>query len=348
MSSGADIMPNLATDRGGMKAQQRPLVSVIIPTFNSGKLITRAVRSALAQTYDRLEIIIADDASKDDTRQKVEAIPDRRVIFLESAEATNKGPAATRNRGLAEAEGKYVAFLDSDDEWFSEKLARQVDYLEANPACSIVVTNAYDISPTGKIIGTEFGGPQPPKSGSDAWRVLLKYSFIETSSVMSRLSLVREIGGFDPNLLVSQDQDLWIRLALQGDVGIIEEIMGQIHQVVTGHMTRNRLRQVDIMLPMIEGHVDRLKARLSKCEIDDILGHRYQKTGRAFYFDREYLLGIRLLVKASVRNGRWLDNFLYTLHANPFGVLLKGMIRSAFGGSHRAARRAGRREPSRN
>jgi glycosyltransferase involved in cell wall biosynthesis len=306
-------------------AEQSPLVSVITPTFNSGRLITRAIRSVQAQTYQNFEIIIADDASKDDTRQQVESLAESRITFLPSTEKTNQGPAATRNRALACARGTFVAFLDSDDEWLPEKLNRQVLYLESHPACSLVVTNAYDISPNGDIVETEFDS-SAAVSGPDAWRTLLKYSFIETSSVMTRRSLVEELGAFDPKLFVSQDQDLWIRLAVRGEVGIIDEVLGKIHQVPTGHMTRNRHRQAEIMLPMIEGHIARLREKLSQRDIDDILGHRYQVVGRSLFLHGYYSLGLKLVAKASRRNGNWLGNLYYVCHANPLSITLKRIV----------------------
>ncbi len=303
-----------------------PGVSVVIPTFNSSRTITRALKSVLAQTYQDFEIIIADDASQDDTKQQVESLADSRIVFLESPEKTNQGPAPTRNRALAKACAEYVAFLDSDDEWLPQKLEKQRRFFELQPKCSIVVTNAYDISPDGQIIEAEFDGT-PPVRGAEAWRTLLKYSFIETSSVMARRALIEELGGFDPKLFVSQDQDLWIRLALCGEVGIIDEVLGKIHQVPTGHMTRNRHRQAEIMLPMIEGHVARMRERLSPSEIDDILGHRYQVVGRNLFLHGYYALGLKLVARASRRNGNWLGNLFYVCQANPFGLSLKKAVR---------------------
>jgi len=311
-----------ATDRVG----GGPLVSVVMPTFNSQNTVLRALKSVLAQTYGNIEIVIADDASRDDTRQRVESLADERVTFLESDAKTNQGPAASRNRALAVAQGKYVAFLDSDDEWLPEKLAVQVAFMGANPDCSIVVSNAEDISPEGRVVETEFDST-PPARGPDAWRVLLKYSFIETSSVMTRLALVRELGAFDTKLFVSQDQDLWIRLALRGEVGIIDKVLGRIHRVPSGHMARNVRRQTEFLLPMIEGHVKRLASRLSAREVDEILGRRYQSVGRQMFLHREYGAGLHLLLKASMRNGKWLGNIFYLCHANPLGILLKGLIR---------------------
>lgn len=315
--------------RSEPEPKQQALVTVIIPTFNSSKTIARALRSVRAQTYQNLDIVIADDASCDDTQQRVDDFRDPRVTFLPSQEKTNKGPAVARNRGLAQARGTYVAFLDSDDEWLPDKLRTQVDYLETHPACSIVVSNAKDISAEGIVVGEEFDPPNIPASGAEAWRVLLKYSFIETSSVMTRRSLADELGGFDPNLFVSQDQDMWIRLATRGDVGLIYEIQGHIYKLSTSHMKRNRRREADIMLPMIERHVRRLGQRLSKREIDDILGKRYQVIGRSMFLYREYRLGVHLLAKASARNGNWIGNFFYVCHANPAAIWLKAIIRAS-------------------
>lgn len=308
------------------KRSQIPLVSVILPTFNSRRTIVRALRSVFAQTYQNFEIIIADDASKDDTRQQVASFEDERITFLESSEPSNKGPAPTRNRALAKARGEYVAFLDSDDEWLPEKLDKQVRFLESHPGCSMVVSNAFDISPEGVIIETEFDSTTAV-SGPEAWRSLLKYSFIETSSVMARRNLVEELGGFDPKFFISQDQDLWIRLALRGEVGVIDEVLGKIYQLPTGHMTRNLHRQAEIMLPMIEGHIARLGAKLSQREIDEILGHRYQVVGRTLFLHGHYMLGLELIAKASLRNGNWLGNLFYLSHANPFGIGLKRAVK---------------------
>jgi len=312
-----------------------PLVSIIMPTFNSSATVLRALASVCAQTYERFEVIIADDASKDDTAEKVRSFGDPRVHFLPSDDTANRGPAPTRNRALARAQGMYVAFIDSDDEWFPEKLATQVAYMESHPNCSIAVNNAETVGLRGHVVGTEFDSPRTPRSGADAWRTLLKYSFIETSSVMTRLALVRQVGGFDTALLVSQDQDLWIRLALEGETGIIDRILGRLNKLPTGHMSRNHMRAVDIMLPMIERHVQRLASRMSRAEIDEILGFRYQAVGRGLFLTRHYRIALRLLIKASRHNGNWLGNAYFIGCTNPMAMFVKRTLKRLFIGQAR-------------
>ena len=100
----------------------RPLVSVIIPTYNQREYLVQAIESVLAQTYESVEVIVVDDGSTDDTAQAV-ATMGRAVRYIRQS---NRGAAASRNAGIAHATGQYVAFLDHDDLWMPQKLAMQV------------------------------------------------------------------------------------------------------------------------------------------------------------------------------------------------------------------------------
>jgi len=116
-----------------------PTVSVVIPAYNSAAYLSRAIESALGQRYpqDRLEVIIVDDGSSDDSPAIAEGYADRnaRVLALRQA---NAGPAAARNRGIAAAGGELIAFLDSDDAWEPTKLARQAALFQADPQLGLV------------------------------------------------------------------------------------------------------------------------------------------------------------------------------------------------------------------
>ncbi|HOC97311.1 MAG TPA: glycosyltransferase family 2 protein, partial [Candidatus Pacearchaeota archaeon] len=104
-------------------------VSVIIPTYNGSNTILRAVHSVLNHTYSNFELIVVDDCSKDNTFEVVKSIEDERVKVLRHR--NNKGGSAARNTGIKEAKGEYIAFLDDDDEWLSEKVEKQVKYLRS-------------------------------------------------------------------------------------------------------------------------------------------------------------------------------------------------------------------------
>lgn len=106
-----------------------PLVSVVIPTYNRAEFLPRAVESVLRQTVDDFELIVVDDASTDDTEAVVERFDDPRVEYVRHG--TNRGGSAARNTGIERSSGEYIAFLDSDDEWYPRKLERQVEELRS-------------------------------------------------------------------------------------------------------------------------------------------------------------------------------------------------------------------------
>jgi glycosyltransferase involved in cell wall biosynthesis len=112
----------------------QPLVSVIIPTFQSARYIVEAVESVLGQTYAPIEIIVVDDGSTDDTRERLRPYFDRlRYVYLE-----NSGPSKARNHGVRLARGELIAFLDADDRWLSNKLETQIRCLMNEPTAALV------------------------------------------------------------------------------------------------------------------------------------------------------------------------------------------------------------------
>lgn len=105
-------------------------MSIITPTYNCGKYIGETIESVIAQTYQNWEMIIVDDCSTDYTNSVVDNYKDKRIKYIKNA--VNCGAAATRNRALKEAQGEWIAFLDSDDLWFSDKLEKQVSFMKSN------------------------------------------------------------------------------------------------------------------------------------------------------------------------------------------------------------------------
>src|SRR6059058_153404 len=113
------------------------LVSVVIPTFNSADYLAQAIQSVLAQTYQDFEIIVVDDASTDTTEEAVRPYA-KRICYVRQEPG---GPSMARNRGILQARGELIAFLDADDLWRPTKLARQVEYLKCHPEACLVYTD---------------------------------------------------------------------------------------------------------------------------------------------------------------------------------------------------------------
>lgn len=129
---------------------ERSLVSVIIPVYQGERLILGAVRSALAQTHTDLEVLVVDDGSTDSTLRVLAAIDDPRLRILRQP---NAGTAAARNRALERARGRYIAFLDSDDRWFPDKLATEIRALESAPdPPAIAYSSYYAVDDRGRLL----------------------------------------------------------------------------------------------------------------------------------------------------------------------------------------------------
>lgn len=179
-----------------------PLVSVIIPTHNRSKMLARAIHSVLGQSYARLEIIVVDDASTDDTPDVVKRFADPRVNYI--SHATNRGGAAARNTGIRAAHGEFIAFLDDDNTWTSDKTAEQ---LRAISGCDAVICTCDaigdDLSKHGQ---NEIVKAEHLRRG--------EYTFGGTGVFMARSRVLKEIM-FDETLPRYQDWDLFIRVALK-------------------------------------------------------------------------------------------------------------------------------------
>jgi glycosyltransferase involved in cell wall biosynthesis len=298
-----------------------PLVSAIIPCHNSAATIERALDSALSQTFSELEIIVVDDASTDATPSILRsrrANPRLRLIALDR----NLGPAGARNRGVEAARGKYIAFLDSDDEWLPEKIALQFAAMEANRAATLCGCDAVWVYPDGS---TEHSTAS--STGQLAWKALLRSSFVQTPSVMAPRAVLEKLGGFNPALLVGEDQDLWIRLALAGEVIWVKKTLVRVHNLTSGFMHTHASRADQFLLPMLERHIATLKDKeLGSKEARAILGERSARVGRNLYVTGSSWRGARLILHAAMLGYQPLANVAFLAHASPPGRCLKQLF----------------------
>lgn len=196
-----------------------PETSVIIPTWNRRELIARAIDSVLAQTRAVEEIIVVDDGSSDGTRELLADRYGKRIVY---AYQDNAGVSAARNRGLALARGRYLALLDSDDEWLPEKTQRQVDFLEAHPGIGMVLCNVLRVNPDGSLIDVFDRRRQVPADGP-ALRWVLRDPALAPLSVLMRREVYDTVGGFDVDLRTAEDLDFHLRVAARWPIGVVAE-----------------------------------------------------------------------------------------------------------------------------
>jgi glycosyltransferase involved in cell wall biosynthesis len=194
--------------------EKKTRVSVIIPTYNRGWIIKEAIDSVLAQDYRDFELIVVDDGSTDNTDGILNSYRGDIMVFRQE----NQGVSAARNRGLAEASGRFIAFLDSDDLWLPQKLFRQVEFFNKNPDAQICQTEETWIRKGVRV--------NPKKRHKKPWGMIFEPSLalclISPSAVMIRRSLFEKVGGFDETLPACEDYDLWLRTSCRYPVYLIE------------------------------------------------------------------------------------------------------------------------------
>ena len=196
------------------KKQKKPLISVIIPTYNRGWIIKEAIDSVLSQDYRDFELIIVDDGSTDNTLEILNSYQDDITVLRQN----NHGVSAARNLGIMAASGRFVAFLDSDDLWLPQKLSSQVDYFNLNPDAIICQTEEIWIRKGVRV--------NPKKRHKKPWGMIFEQSLalclVSPSAVMIRRSLFDEVGFFDEKLPVCEDYDLWLRISCRFPVYLVD------------------------------------------------------------------------------------------------------------------------------
>jgi glycosyltransferase involved in cell wall biosynthesis len=191
------------------------LISVIMPARNAGAWIDVALASALSQTQARLEVIVIEDHSTDDTRERVQRIAaaDSRVILLDPPPGGGR-VAAARNWGLRQARGEWVAFLDADDVWLPGKLEKQLRLAAEDSRANLIYTN-YWLWDGERDLELRYAEDAPWREG-EVTEPLIRWCLFGNSSVLVRRQALEAIGGYDTTLPGVEDWDLWLRLAEQG------------------------------------------------------------------------------------------------------------------------------------
>jgi glycosyltransferase involved in cell wall biosynthesis len=190
-----------------------PLISVIIPVLNGASTIAQTLESVLNQTVTDLEIIVIDDGSTDGTHEILERYRTVRCDYrIRVLRFPNAGVSISRNRGLQQAEGGFVSFIDADDLWDTHKLERQIGALQTSGGAGVAYSFTRWIDEDGRDLR---GGLEKHLTG-DVYRELLLQDFIGSGSnpLISRDCFDR-VGGFDPDLHPAEDWDMWLRLAAQ-------------------------------------------------------------------------------------------------------------------------------------
>ena len=200
------------------------LVSAIVPVYNGERYLLEALDSALAQTYQNVEIIVVDDGSTDSSAALAEAYAAAHPQRVRVIHQANGGTGAARNAAMAEAHGDYIAMLDQDDLWAPRHLEEAVAALENEPAIGLVHANIQVLDGVLRP-----SSPPPWRQSDDVFvQLLLRRAHIPCLTVVFRRSLVDRVGGFDPTFsrLGNDDRDMWLRISKVAGVRHLDSIHG--------------------------------------------------------------------------------------------------------------------------
>lgn len=266
-------------------------VSVIIPTYNREKFLKRAIESVLKQTFQDFELIIVDDGSTDETKKTVESFQSDKIKYI--YQENSGGGAKPKNSGIKVAQGEYIAILDSDDEWLSAKLEKQVKFLEEHPGVSVVGCNFLI---NGK---KEY---KIPRYKNIFKRMLVTDDMGPGSIMMYWWEVFNKAGLFDENLRSGQDKEMRIRLAKKYEFGFIDECL------VNYYIGHNNISSLGLSINKREKDWDYIFNKYRK----------YYEEDKKLYSDKLRYDGTRYMLLGLADKARRL--FLLSIQKNPLNV----------------------------
>lgn len=206
-----------------------PCVSIIIAVYNRRRFLAEAIESALNQSFQDCEIIIINDGSTEDIFSVVEPYLKMHSSKMRYIWQENQGAVATRNRGIKESSGKYIAYLDCDDAFLPDKLAKSVEFLEQNHDYAMVYSDMWIINAQGDYMQEWLSSKKQWAEGY-IFTNLLKQCFIIPSNIVIRRSAFDQAGDFSPEVPFEHDFELWLRFARHYKIGLIKETLVKYRQ----------------------------------------------------------------------------------------------------------------------
>jgi len=286
----------------------QPLVSIVMPVYDTERYLPAAVKSVLSQSYANWELLVICDESPGDTRSAMASFIDPRIRFMEHR---NGGPAYTRNQGMRESRGDLIAFLDSDDLWAADKLAKQVTLFESDPAVGVVYSQRKTIDENGNCID----GFRPRLYSGWILDRLYVDNFVCMSSVVMRRAVLVKVGFLDERLRMSEDFDYWLRAACFFPFAFVDEplVSYRIHGDQVSRQTEVRIKTVW----EIRERFDRNYGKY--------VGYWARRRAKALHFSHKAYRG-----EASMPRARIMADYLRALNWYPLdGFSWRGMARVA-------------------
>ena len=267
-------------------------ISVVIPTHNSEKYIPETLHSVFLQTYDNFEIIVSDSGSTDKTRDVVKKIfHQNKLIKAQLLENIDMGPGRNRNMGILSAKGDWIAFLDSDDFWYRDKLIKVVESINIDPSVDLWCHSEVMMVQNKQILLEHYKKFNP---NINPFLSMYRGSSLSTSAVTVKRELLIKVGLFDidETFAHAEDWELWLRLAKVAKIGYIKDALG-VFAVREGSLTSHSMKVFKALMRIVQKHHNELKkvTRFYFIEEMRFKGKAFSTAGLGFISKRNLLRG---------------------------------------------------------
>ena len=288
--------------------------SVVMPCFNAERYLDEAVRSVMGQTLPGVELIVVDDGSSDRSPQIVAALQREFGDRIAAVSQANAGPYAARNRGLAQARGEFVAFLDADDWWAPDCLQKLHAALADDPDAALAYCGWQNVGlPGGR------GAPYVPPDyelEDKAARFLRAAAPWPIHAALVRRSVMQEVGGFDLDLPTCMDYDLWLRIGVARRIRLVPEVLAFYRHHQGGQITSTQWRQARnswiVKRKFVRQH-PQLVRHLSAAELRDLIDGSLLRRGYDNFWRRDLDSAQRIFRMSLVKGGWRAKDLVYLL-----------------------------------
>ena len=227
-------------------------VDVIIPSFNAAKYLPAAIESVVSQTFDDWRILIVDDGSTDNTAEVVAPFLDRLGPKIRYIKQDNRGVSAARNTAFLASTSEFLALLDADDMWLPCRLSESLNVLAERPQAGLSYGLIRTIDPEGRL-GSPWVGNLTHAQGRIAPYIYTRTVELPSPTITLRKKCIDEVGVFDESLRVTEDRDLWLRIALRYEVAFVPNILA-LYRVSPSSLSTDPKRMLQAQLKFIRKH----------------------------------------------------------------------------------------------
>ena len=306
----------------------RPSVSVVIPNYNYGAYIEEALISVFNQTFQDFEVIVVDDGSNDNSRELLRSLETKYEGRLKVIFQKNSGPSVARNKGIEMSKGNYIAFLDADDFWVSERLSKTVNFLINYPNYAMVYAKSiFFENATGKLLEEDhgIGTAKTRQSGKCLEGLFIQGNFIATGTILIQRFVFEKVGFFDKNFRGGEDLDMWMRIAARYEIGYIPEILVRVRshgRNITFQMLSQAKQEVLRTKKCLRDN-PYLKSKIGEETIKRKVYNGYYNLGRELILSNQQNRGRIWLQKALKIDPKWTKNKIFIYYLFSFFPFIK-------------------------